>query len=418
MIPGPGSEPPGAPGAAAAGTVAAPGAGTPQAPAPAVAARLESIDFVRGVVMVLMALDHVREHVHRGATLYDPTDLSRASAALFLTRWITHFCAPVFVFLAGTGTFLWAARGRTAGETSRYLLTRGLWLILLEITVVNAEWQFGPTMRSIIAQVIWALGWSMVVLAALVRLPRFAIFAVGAVMIVGHNLLDGVRPETLGPLGNLWRVLHVQGPIPWGHGNTLLIVYPLVPWIGVMAVGYTFGALYAQPPAARRGPILAWGALLTAGFIALRALDAYGDPGPWSPQRDLAYTVLSFLNCQKYPPSLLYLLMTLGPALLLLGALEGGIPKRGRWPIVFGRVPLFYYIVHLLVIDLLSIVFAVAQYGSRTPDAFANGPPADYGHSLGVAYLVWIALIAALYPLCRWYAGVKARHRAWWAGYV
>jgi uncharacterized membrane protein len=413
LIPGPGSEPQGAATVASdAGSVAAPGT------AVAAAARLESIDFVRGLVMVLMALDHVRDHVHRGATLYDPSDLSRASAALFLTRWITHFCAPVFVFLAGTGTFLWAARGRTSAQTSRHLLIRGLWLILLEITVVNAEWQFGPTMRTIIAQVIWALGWSMVVLAALVRLPRFAIFAVGSLMIVGHNLFDGVRPEALGSFGNLWRVLHVQGPIPWGHGNTLQIVYPLVPWIGVMAVGYAFGGLYAQPAAARRGPILAWGALLTLGFVALRALDAYGDPGPWSPQQDVTYTVLSFLNCQKYPPSLLYLLMTLGPALLLLGALEGGIPKLGRWLIVFGRVPLFYYVVHLLVIDLLSIVFAVAQYGARTPDAFANGPPADYGHSLGVVYLVWIALVAALYPLCRWYAGVKARSRARWASYL
>lgn len=416
MIPGPGSEPQGvAPEAAIAGTGAAPTAGTQPAPAPA--GRLESIDFVRGVVMVLMALDHVREHVHRGATSYDPTDLSRASAALFLTRWITHFCAPVFVFLAGTGTFLWAARGRTRGETSRYLLTRGLWLILLEMTVVNAEWQFGPTFHSIILQVIWALGWSMVVLAGLVHLPRFAIFAFGGLMIVGHNLFDGVRPEALGLFGNLWRVLHVQGPVPWGHGNALLVVYPLVPWIGVMAVGYAFGALYAQPAAVRRGPILAWGALLTVGFVVLRALDAYGDPGPWSPQPDLTYTVLSFLNCQKYPPSLLYLLMTLGPALLLLGALEGGIPKLGRWLIVFGRVPLFYYIVHLFVVDLLSIAFAVAQYGSRTPDAFAHGPPADYGHSLGVAYLVWIGLVAALYPLCRWYAGVKARSRARWVGF-
>ena len=367
--------------------------------------------------MVIMALDHVREHVHKGATLYDPTDLSRAGAALFLTRWITHFCAPAFVFLAGTGTFLWA-RGRTPAETSRYLLTRGLWLILLEMTVVNAEWNFGPTMHNIILQVIWALGCSMVVLAALVRLPLFAIFAAGSLMIVGHNLFDGVSPESLGWFGNLWRVLHVQGPIPWGQGNALLIVYPLVTWIGVMAVGYVFGALYTQPATSRRAQTLIWGALLTVGFVVLRALDAYGDPGSWSPQPDLGYSVLSFLNCQKYPPSLLYLLMTLGPFLLLLGLLEFGIPRLGSWLVVYGRVPLFFYLVHLLVIDLLSIVLAIVQFGPRVLDAFANGPPADYGYSLGVAYLVWIGLVAALYPLCRWYAGVKARSRARWVRYV
>jgi len=412
---GPGSVPPGlAPAAANAGSAA----GAAPVPAPAPAARLESIDFVRGLAMVLMALDHVREHVHRGATLYDPTDLSRASAALFLTRWITHFCAPVFVFLAGTGTYLWAARGRTPRETSRYLLIRGLWLILLEMTVVNAEWQFGPTMRSIILQVIWALGCSMVVLAALVRLPLYATFAVGSLMIFGHDLFDNLQPDALGIFGNLWRVLHVQGPIPWGQGNVFLIVYPLVPWIGVMAVGYAFGALYSQPAPARRGPMLAWGAALTVCFVVLRALDAYGDPGAWSPQPDLGYSILSFLNCQKYPPSLLYLLMTLGPVLLLLGALESGIPKLGRWLIVFGRVPLFFYLVHLLVIDLLSIVLAVLQFGPRVLDAFAHGPPADYGYSLGIAYLVWIALVAALYPVCRWYAGVKARSRARWVKYL
>jgi len=359
-----------------------------------------------------MALDHVREHVHRGAYFNDPTDLSRASAGVFLTRWITHFCAPVFVFLAGTGSYLWAARGRSRAETSRYLLTRGLWLILLELTVINAEWQFGITFRSLIAQVIWTLGWSMVVLAALVHLPLAATVAFGGLMIVGHNLFDGVMPDSLGRFASLWRVLHVPGPISWGHGNTLLVVYPLVPWMGVMAIGYAFGSLYLQPPAARRGPILALGALLTIGFVALRALDAYGDPGRWSPQHDVLYTVLSFLNCQKYPPSLLYLLMTLGPALLLLGWLERGIPGSWRWLIVFGRVPLFFYVVHLLVIDLMTIGLAAAQYGRHTSEAFAHGPPPDYGYDLWVAYVAWIGLVAGLHPLCRWYAGIKARRRS------
>src|SRR5262245_20053543 len=213
--------------------------------------------------MVLMALDHVRDHLHRGAMVFDPTDLSRASAPLFITRWVTHFCAPVFVFLAGAGTFLWGSRGRSRAELSRYLLTRGLWLVVLELTIVNWEWQMGIRFGLTIAQVIWALGWSMVALAVLIHLPPAGIVLIGGAMIVGHNLLDGIRPESLGPLATLWKVLHVQGPIEYGRGRTLLVVYPLVPWIGVMAIGYAFGAFYRRPLEERRDAILVLGALLT-----------------------------------------------------------------------------------------------------------------------------------------------------------
>ena len=380
--------------------------------------RLSSIDLVRGLVMVLMALDHVRDHIHRGALTSDPTDLSHAGAALFLTRWVTHFCAPVFVFLAGTGAFLWGARGRTRGELSRYLLTRGLWLVLLELTVVNWEWQMGIRFGFTVAQVIWALGWSMVTLAVLIHLPLTAIVLIGGVMIVGHNLLDGVRPESLGALATLWKVLHIQGPIEYGRGRTLFVMYPLVPWIGVMATGYAFGALYTRPLEERRGAILVLAGLLTGAFVALRALNVYGDPGPWSAQRDALYTALSFLNCQKYPPSLLFLLMTLGPSLLMLAFLERGVSRLARPLVVFGRVPLFYYIAHLLVIDVLTVGLAVARYGRRAPELFAQGPPADYGYGLPIVYLVWIAVVAGLYPVCRWFAAVKARRRSRWLSYV
>jgi uncharacterized membrane protein len=258
----------------------------------------------------------------------------------------------------------------------------------------------------------------MVVLAALVRLPLVATVAFGALMIAGHNLFDDVDPAALGAFAVLWRVLHVPGPIEWTRGYTCLVIYPLVPWLGVMAVGYAFGTVYAQPPATRRGTILAVGGLLTAAFVGLRALDAYGDPGTWSPQPDRLFTVLSFLNCQKYPPSLLFLLMTLGPSLLLLGWLDGGIPRLLKPLIVFGRVPLFYYIVHLAVIDVLTVVGALVEYGRDTTKAFAHGPPTDFGFSLVVVYLVWIGLVAALYPLCRRYARVKARSRSRWLSYL
>ncbi len=380
--------------------------------------RLASIDVVRGVVMVLMALDHVRDHIHRGALTVDPTDLTRGDAALFLTRWVTHFCAPVFVFLAGTGAFLWGARGRSRGELARYLLTRGLWLVVLELTLVNWLWQMGIRYQLVIAQVIWVLGWSMVALAALVRLPVGAIAAVGIAMIAGHNALDGVKPETLGALEPLWRVLHVQGPVPLATGRTLFVMYPLVPWVGVMAAGYAFGALYARPPEERRRALLAIGAAATAAFVVLRALNLYGDPGPWAPQRDALFTALSFLNCQKYPPSLLFLLMTLGPAILLLAALERGVAAAAGPLAVVGRVPLFFYLVHLFLIDLLTVVLAVARYGSRVGERFAQGPPPDYGYGLPLVYGVWVAVVVALYPVCRGYAGIKARGRSRWLTYL
>lgn len=384
---------------------------SPPQPVPS-SRRVESVDLLRGLVMVIMALDHVRDHLHRGAMTFDPTDLTRASAALFLTRWITHFCAPVFMFLAGTGAFLWAARGRTNDEISRYLLTRGLWLVVLELTVVNAEWRMGVQFHFFGALVLWALGWSMVALAGLVYLPVAAITAIGWVMIAGHNALDGIKPEAWGQLAWLWRILHVQGDIQLGPGRSLFVLYPLIPWIGVMAAGYGFGALLLRPAEARRRSILALGAALTAAFVVLRAIDRYGDPMGWSVQHSGLFTALSFLNCQKYPPSLLFLLMTLGPALLLLGAIDRGFAGIVRPLVVFGRVPFFYYLIHLALIDVVTVVLAMARYGSRVGQVMANGPPSDYGYGLPVVYAVWIGVIVALYPVCRWYAGVKARSRS------
>ena len=370
------------------------------------------MDVLRGLVMVLMALDHVRDHVHRGASTVDPTDLNQVSAALFLTRWITHFCAPVFVLLAGTGAYLSGARGRSRASLSRFLLARGLWLVLLEITVINAEWQFHFNSSQIIIQVIWVLGWGMVLLSGLVFLPVSAIAGIGIVMIAGHNALDGMKPEAWGTFAWAWQLLHVPGPLAYARGQILIIIYPLVPWIGVMAVGYALGALLTHPPESRRRALLVLGAALTTAFIVLRALNGYGDPRPWSPLRNAWFTALSFLNCQKYPPSLLFLLMTLGPSLLLLAVLERGIWRPARLLTVFGRVPLFYYVLHLLLIDIMAIGFAIAQFGSRAKELFAKGPPPEYGHGLPVVYLAWIGVVALLFPICRWYAGHKARSRA------
>ena len=388
-----------------------PSASEPTSAAPR-RSRLESVDLLRGLVMVLMALDHVRDHVHRGATTYDPTDLTQASAALFLTRWVTHFCAPVFVFLAGTGAYLSGARGQSRASLSRFLLTRGLWLVLLETTVINAEWQFHFNLSQIIIQVIWVLGWGMVLLSGLVFLPVAVIAGIGVVMIAGHNALDGMKPAAWASFAWAWQVLHVPGPLAYAPGRTLFIIYPLVPWIGAMATGYAFGALLTGPPESRRRTLVALGAGLTAAFIVLRAINGYGDPRPWAPQRSPLFTTLSFLNCEKYPPSLLFLLMTLGPSILLLAGLERGIWRLARPLIVFGRVPLFYYVLHLFLIDVMAIGFATAQFGGRAKELFAKGTPPEYGYGLPVVYLAWMGLVVLLFPICRWYAALKARSRA------
>ncbi|HEV3467850.1 MAG TPA: heparan-alpha-glucosaminide N-acetyltransferase domain-containing protein [Pyrinomonadaceae bacterium] len=389
--------------------------------------RLDSVDFLRGLVMVIMALDHVRFFLHRDVILgVDPLDLTKTNAALFFTRWITHFCAPVFVFLAGTGAYLSARRGKTKNELARFLLTRGLWLILLEFTLVKFGWTFSFDYHLTFAVVLWALGWAMVALAGLVYLPVWAAAAVGVAMIAGHNLLDGVQPESFGGFRWLWVVLHGTGPLQPTPGRSLVVTYPLVPWVGVMAAGYGFGALLSGERRARRRVLLRLGAGLTLAFILIRAANVYGDPQPWAPQKDLLLTALSFLNCEKYPPSLLFLLMTLGPSMFVLALFDGGPGALSRPFVVFGRVPLFYYLLHFPLIHLFAVALSYARYG-QAPWLFTNPPwgpdlmrafPSDYGYNLLVVYAVWVAAVAVLYPACKWFAGVKRRRRDAWLSYL
>jgi uncharacterized membrane protein len=391
-----------------------PRAGVPGAPA---RGRLDSVDLLRGAVMVLMALDHVRDYF--SIAHFDPTDLSRTTPALFLTRWVTHFCAPVFVFLAGTGAYLSAARGRSRSELSRFLLTRGLWLVVLEFTVVRFGWIFNADYRNLLfVQVIWVLGVSMVVLAGLVHLPRAAVVAFGAVMVLGHNLLDGVQPDALGEWGTLWTVLHVQAPVTVA-GLVILVAYPLVPWVGVMALGYGFGPLLLRPPAERRRLLLRLGAALTVAFLVLRATNLYGDPRPWAPQGSATYTLLSYLNVTKYPPSLLFLLVTLGPAIAALPLLERVRGPVARFFVVYGRVPLLYYVAHLYLIHALAVAVGVARgFDFTAMLGVWMTLPDTWGFGLPVVYLVWVAVVLALYPLCRWFANLKAHRREAWLSYL
>ncbi|MHC4845450.1 MAG: DUF1624 domain-containing protein [Planctomycetota bacterium] len=396
--------------------------------------RIDSLDLLRGLVMVIMALDHARDYFHSPLR---PEALPDVGAGLFFTRWITHFCAPVFVFLAGTSAYLFATRGRTRRELSRYLLTRGLWLIVIELTVVRFGWLLELSYDMVILQVIWAIGASMVVLSALVWLPVPLVAAVGVVMIVGHNLLDGLATNerltalwatldvpalaALGSFDQLWALLHVQSMLILpGLGTNVLIAYPLVPWIGVMAVGYGFGALARRDPTRRPTTFLRIGLAATAAFLLLRALNGYGDPLPWESQDSSTATLIDFLNTQKYPPSLLFLLMTLGPAIACLAWFESARGAVARFFITIGRVPFLYYVLHIYLIHIGSRLFAWARFGSDGLDwNLMQGAPAP-AHDLGlwVTYVAWAAVVLALYPVCRWFAAVKQRNKSAWLSYL
>lgn len=383
----------------------------------AASVRLMSIDMLRGLAIVLMALDHVRDYF-TGAP-FQATDLDQTTPALFFTRWVTHFCAPVFVFLAGTGAFLLSRRA-TPAQTSRFLLTRGLWLIALEWTVVTFVWTFNFEYRlGLIMQVIWAIGVSMIVLAALIRLPLAAIAAIGVAMIAGHNLFDGVAPESLGAWAPLWQVLHVQGVLSFGATPAGFVHYPLIPWIGVMAAGYAFGRLYEFEAGRRRRVLVALGLGLCAAFVVLRLVNGYGDLAPWSTQRNATVTLLSFLNVTKYPPSLLFLLMTLGPAMLLLAWFERLHGPLAGMLATFGRVPLFAYVVHIVLAHLFAGLVALATgYGTVVLTDFFLFYPDGWGVGLPGVYLAWLIVLAVLYPLCRWFAAVRRRRGDWWLAYL
>jgi uncharacterized membrane protein len=391
------------------------------APAPP-RARIESVDLLRGVIMILMALDHVHEFF--GNIGVSPTDLSVTTAPLFFTRWITHICAPVFFLLTGVGAYLALRRFSRAG-LSRFLLTRGLWLVALELVVIRGALQFNLDYRVTVITVLWALGWAMVVLAGLIWLPLWGITEIGGAMVVGHNLLDGVTPTQFGALAPLWNVLHVPGAVVNTDRILVVIGYPLLPWVGVTALGYALGRVWHWEPARRRRLLGRLGLGLTAGFVLLRLANGYGDPAGWSAQGSLLWTVMSFVNTTKYPPSLLFLLMTLGPALLLLRLFDRATPLWLRPALVIGKVPLAFYVVHFVVIHLLAVGASWIRYDTvsgmfASPDLahFPITVPPDWPASLPVVYLLWAVVVVGLYPACRWYAALKRRRTDWWLSYL
>ncbi len=369
--------------------------------------------------MVVMALDHVRDYFTE--VRFDPLDLSQTTVAYALTRWVTHYCAPVFVFLAGTGAFLSLSRGKSPRQLSYFLITRGVWLIILELTWVRFGWFFNLDYSFAIGQVIWAIGWSMIVLSAMTSLSPVTIAVFGTAMILLHNLTDGIDPGSLGAFGWSWQILHAGGAIPYLPGHVFVAVYPLIPWIGVMAAGFGFGRILLLQAGTRKKILLRLGIGMTIGFVVLRLTNLYGDPFPWRTQTDGALTLISFINCVKYPPSLLYLLMTLGPAIALLPVLEHWKGELANFFVTFGRVPFFYYMLHIPLVHGLAVLAAMLT-GYNPGFMFGNTPPwlwpQGYGFSLPVVYAVWISIVLLLYPLCHWFAGVKRRRKDAWLSYL
>ena len=388
--------------------------------------RLTAVDALRGAVMVIMALDHARDFVHAGAMTFSPEDLTQTTALLFLTRWVTHLCAPTFMFTAGLGAFFWWQRGKTRGQLSTYLLTRGLWLLLLEVTVMRLAYNFTLSGQyPMLLLVLWALGACMVALALLVWVPRPLLAAMSLTAIALHNTLDGVTPADFASWAGVWNLLHQPGAFSAGS-MTLIVGYPLIPWMAVMTLGFCFGPVFLREGAVRRRWLTIAGAAAIVAFAAIRAINGFGDPVPWSVQDSPTLTALSMLNTTKYPPSLAFLLMTLGPALLLLAWFD----RRPALPslVVFGRVPLFYFVLHFFAAHAIAVLLAVVGYGSSVwrfafhPVPSMGGPaalfPPQFGHGLGVVFLVWGLLVLGLYPLCHRFAALKATRRDWWLSYL
>lgn len=371
--------------------------------------RVTSIDLLRGVIMVIMAIDHVRDFFTN--LRFDPSDLTQTTPGLFFTRWITHFCAPVFMLLAGTGAFLYGQK-RTRAELSKFLLTRGLMLVLMEFTLVHFAFHFNFRYDLILAVVIWALGMSMIFLSLLVWLPMKAILAISLVLIIGHNALDGVSPAALGSFGWIWNVLHVPGFFSLGPDRGLVIGYPLIPWIGVMGAGYVFGKYFLQDTERRSKIFIQLGLILTALFIIIRFINIYGDPRPWSTQSSSLYTFLSFLNTNKYPPSLSFLLMTLGPAIFALGLMEKAKGPLVNFFTVYGKVPMFFFLLHFYLIHLLALITGMAQGFKATEFLTINTNfPKDWGFGLGGVYAFWAIVVLLSYLPCKWYGNLKAASR-------
>ena len=386
--------------------------------------RIESIDFLRGLVMIIMALDHVRDYFFFGSFTSNPSDLATTTPLLFYTRIITHYCAPVFILLTGTSAYLYGAK-KNKRDLSKFLFTRGIWLIFLELVVNNFVWYFDPSYSLIVLQVIWAIGFGMLFLSGIIYLSNKIICMIGLAIICLHNLFDVFVFEGQSLDAIVWYFLHQQAIIEISDQTSLIFGYPIIPWIGLMAIGYILGSLYTNYQAKERKALLMKYGLYSIGaFLILRLTNFYGEPNPFIIQDSITYSFMSFFNTTKYPPSLLYILMTIGPSLLLLSVIEKYKNKVTDFFVVFGRVPLFYYFIHILIIHILAIILLVVtnkDYSimfNMTPFLQNQEQFIEYGYPLWVVYVVWFNVILILYPLCYKYMKYKSNSKKWWLSYL
>jgi uncharacterized membrane protein len=376
--------------------------------------RIQSIDIVRGIVMIIMALDHTRDMVHLTSVSDQPTNLQTTTVALFLTRWITHFCAPTFVFLSGVSAFLFLKKNNSIADTRRYLLTRGLVLVLIEFTLVNFGVWFDPSFNTMIFDVIATIGFGFIVLALVLKLPARALIIAGLAIIFLHDLLIFLPPPGSSFGAKTAMLFFSPGAMPYGKGGLFIMGYPPIPWFGIMLTGFGAGRLFERPALIRKKLFLQIGLAAVALFIILRAINIYGDPVPWSHQKNAMFTAMSFINLTKYPPSLLFCLITLGGMFLLLYFVEGARNKATQFAIVYGKVPLFYFVIHWYIIHPIMFLIVFLQGYGFSDLVFGTSlgrPKGVSGLNLGFTYLLWIAVVIALYPICKWYGRYKEQHR-------
>lgn len=387
--------------------------------------RVQSIDILRGVIMLIMAIDHTREYFHIGAITSDPTNLATTTPILFFTRWITHFCAPTFVFLSGLSAYLAGTR-RTKGELSGFLIKRGLWLVFVEVAIITLALSLNPLYNGLALQVIWAIGISMILLGILVRLPSRVIGLIGILIIVGHDLLNNIKLPPNGAEDVLMKLFFTARGTLFFLDKTHVVfaLYAVIPWTGVMLLGYAFGGLYQTKykPVNRKVLLIYASLLLFLVFMALRLVNAYGDPAPWAIQKNGLFTFMSFLNVSKYPPSLMYTLLTLSVALLVLALTERSVGKLAGFFKVYGSVPFFYYVLHFYLIRILTIIVFFLQGFKTSQIVTPNVPflfsPPGFGFSIGYVYLIWLAIILSLYYPCKWFSNYKKTHKQWWLSYL
>ncbi|SKB38137.1 DUF1624 domain-containing protein [Daejeonella lutea] len=386
--------------------------------------RIDSIDLLRGLVMIIMALDHTRDYFHISAWTQDPLNLVTTTPALFLTRWITHFCAPIFTFLAGTSIWF-QSKNKNRKDLSTFLIKRGIWLVIVDIVIFNFAFSFDPSYTIVALQTIWSIGVSMIFLGLLIWLPFSWILGIGLVIILGHNSLDFYEASHKGTFSVIYSMIHRPGFFSLGEGHGLFVFYPVLPWLGVMILGYCFGKLFTAYAGLERQKILmklGFGVIIL--FVIIRAINVYGDPKLWSVQNNVLHTIFSFIDTQKYPPSLLYAAMTIGPGILFLSFFEKTKNALTNIIVVFGRVPFLYYVLHFFLIHALCMVFFLLR-GHNFSEGIHEGPnmlpnfiAANEGYSLSIVYVIWICVVIILYPICKWFSEYKKTHRKWWLSYL